>query len=371
MNLGRISAAALVAVACAALVPWPTARVVGQSLSRRPDIPSLTESGEGLTIRLRGEQGTVRFASADAGGIRLANAGAAAEARARAFVRGYGSAFGIADEAQLEMRRGAVTDATGIEHVRFEQRHLGVPVFAGEFLVHLRGARVLAANGHIATNLPSSVAATLPASSARATVERLVERLLAEALAGGVDPGSDVRYSEPRLEILDLSVFGPTTVAPRVAWFVEVRATALREWIWVDAQDEMLLHHVNQLTGARQREVFNLGGASTPPVSPARIEGAAPVGNTDVDNAYDFSGATYDYFLTAHGRDSFDDAGTTVTSMVHYQTGYAGAFWNADWMVFGDGYPAAEDIVGHEFTHGVIDRTAALINLRQSGELAE
>ena len=53
----------------------------------------------------------------------------------------------------------------------------------------------------------------------------LGERLLAEARTDGVDPGPDVRYSEPRLEILDLSVFGLTTVAP--PWYQEFAVESL------------------------------------------------------------------------------------------------------------------------------------------------
>ena len=56
-------------------------------------------------------------------------------------------------------------------------------------------------------------------------------------------------------------------------------------------------------------------GRSTTPTAarrPARFargEGDPATGNRDVDNAYDFTGATYDYYASNFGRDSYDGAG--------------------------------------------------------------
>ena len=40
-------------------------------------------------------------------------------------------------------------------------------------------------------------------------------------------------------------------------------------------------------------------------------------------------------------------------------------------MVFGTGYAAADDVVGHELTHGYVERTSGLFYLHQSGALNE
>ena len=37
---------------------------------------------------------------------------------------------------------------------------------------------------------------------------------------------------------------------------------------------------------------------------------------------------TYDYFLGEHGRDRYDDNGAILNNYVHYDGGYANAFWN-------------------------------------------
>jgi hypothetical protein len=47
------------------------------------------------------------------------------------------------------------------------------------------------------------------------------------------------------------------------------------------------------------------------------------------------------------------------------------ASWDGSHMVFGDGYAEGDDVVAHELTHGVIDRTSQLFYLHQSGAINE
>ena len=69
---------------------------------------------------------------------------------------------------------------------------------------------------------------------------------------------------------------------------------------------------------------------------------------TDVDQAYDLSGITYDYFLGVHGRDSYDNAGGVLRSSVRYGVDYRNAYWDGQQMVYGAGYTSADDVVAHE-----------------------
>jgi Zn-dependent metalloprotease len=95
------------------------------------------------------------------------------------------------------------------------------------------------------------------------------------------------------------------------------------------------------------------------------------VAETDVDQAYDLSGITYDYFLGVHGRDSYDNAGGVLRSSVRYGVDYRNAYWDGQQMVYGAGYTSADDVVAHELTHAVTERTANLFYYNQSGALNE
>lgn len=86
----------------------------------------------------------------------------------------------------------------------------------------------------------------------------------------------------------------------------------------------------------------------------------------------------YNYFYNVHGRNSFDNQGSTVRSTVHYGTNYNNVFWNGDQIVYGDGdgknfipFSGALDVVAHEFTHAVIDYSAQLEYHDQPGALNE
>jgi Zn-dependent metalloprotease len=109
-----------------------------------------------------------------------------------------------------------------------------------------------------------------------------------------------------------------------------------------------------------------------------RGEGDAPTQDIAVNEAYDALGATYDYYLQVHGRDSIDGRGLPLDASVHYRRAFNNAFWNGRQMVFGDGdglvfnrFTQSLDIIGHELTHGVTQYEAGLDYQGQSGALNE
>jgi Zn-dependent metalloprotease len=90
---------------------------------------------------------------------------------------------------------------------------------------------------------------------------------------------------------------------------------------------------------------------------------------------------TWDYYLNVHGRHGIADDGRGATSKVH-QSLFGTPWVNASWsdscfcMTYGDGdssyWPlVALDVAGHEMSHGVTSRTAALIYSGESGGLNE
>ena len=85
-----------------------------------------------------------------------------------------------------------------------------------------------------------------------------------------------------------------------------------------------------------------------------------------VDAHYN-AGVTYDYYYNTFDRNSYDDNGGSLNSSVHYDRNYNNAFWDGTQMVYGDGdgvtfspLSGALDVVAHELTHAVTERTANL-----------
>jgi Zn-dependent metalloprotease len=102
--------------------------------------------------------------------------------------------------------------------------------------------------------------------------------------------------------------------------------------------------------------------------------------STDVEaiEAYDGSGATYDFFAQLFGRRSIDDQGMRLDSTVHYGTRFENAMWNGRQMIYGDGdgrifnrFTASLEVIAHELTHGVTQFATALGYAGQTGALNE
>ncbi len=332
------------------------------------------QADQGLTIVQRSESGLAAFAAARGEGILLPAAESdPAEARASAFVDLYGQSFGLQGRSQVRLARPPRRDALGLEHVRFQQMHLGVPVAGGELIVHLRGARAMGANGRIADRMPADVQPGIEPDAALDVARQVIARH--EPRAAGA------RYTAPRLEIVSPSFLEHKADGPAsLAWFVEASGPGLRRFIWVDAKTGGLLLQFSQLATALSRQVYD-ANSGPPPGTLARSEGDGPTGNTEVDFAYDLMGAAYNYFLNTFGRDSYNGAGAPLISSVNafdFPGPVAGltefpvcASWTGTTMTFCPGFVAADDIVGHEITHGIIEHEANLYYLGQSGALNE
>ena len=320
--------------------------------------------------------GLVSFVSTAAGAPIPLDGPGTAEERAREFLGAFGPAFGIVPGVEMETVRVSPLDEVGMEHVRFRQTYLGIAVTGGELTVHLWDRSVVAVNAKTLPDLKGvATVPTVTASEARTLASEAVEEGL------GVTGAS---LSEPRLELLNKGLLGGRGFATTLVWFIEARKIDLREYIWIDARAGRVVLQFSQLTDARDREVYDAndpgdGIYGSLPGTLVRSEGGPPVAGpaaADANAAYEYSGDTYDYFHDHHGRDSYDDAGATLISTVRYcpnsvSCPYANAFWNGVQMVYGAGFPAADDVDAHELTHAVTERTANLFYYMQSGALNE
>jgi Zn-dependent metalloprotease len=130
--------------------------------------------------------------------------------------------------------------------------------------------------------------------------------------------------------------------------------------------------------GQKQRTIYDAHTAQTLPGDVVRVEGAPATGDPAVNEAYDYLGATFDFFWDVYERNSIDDEGLPLNATVHFGQDYDNAFWDGERMVFGDGdgelfnrFTIAVDIVGHELAHGVTEDEAQLVYFNQAGALNE
>lgn len=350
----------------------PAARDAARTLDA-PGAPHVVRDGLGRT-RLVGASAGGRLAAAPLGTRDPVRA-------ARVHARRYAAGFGAAAASTLRTLRVAGS-ATG-PVVRLQQTVAGVPVMAGEVVVAMDEATALLSVSGETSRRIRSTAYVLPASRAANVAARTVAR------EHGL-PRRDLQVARPTRLLFDPSLVDRRgTEGARAVWRVEVTSPAhplVRDLVLVDARSGRVALRLDQVAHATNRVVCD--GAEVPAPEPdcrpggyARTEGAVATGVVDVDQAYDHTGAASDWFQSRLGLDltamiGVDRGdGPRIRSTVRFcpEEGcpFDNAYWTGEQMVYGTGFAAADDVVAHELTHGVTERTAGLIYWFQSGAINE
>jgi len=293
--------------------------------------------------------------------------------------------------------RGAIVDADGTEHVRFERSYRGLPVIGGDLVVHSRNGRFKSMSLSLHEPLALAVHPTLTPEDAM--------------VMAGADFGSDFAGAPERT----LVVYARGE-APRLAWKVRMSNERADTTYIVDAHTAAILDRwsnretaaatgkaktmysgdvalaTNSISGGYELRDPSRGSMRTIDGSNSRTSGQV---YTDSDNTWGNSAAsdkataaaeaqygaatTWDYYKNAHGRNGIANDGKGSYSRVHYGKRYANAYWSdaCFCMTYGDGDGVSIgplvslDITGHEMSHGVNANTADLIYSGESGGLNE
>ena len=350
--------------------------------------PGGQEGDEGLVSGLDAarvaqnpETDTVSLVGAGSGDPIERPAGLSADAptasAARAHLEEVGPAFGIQDPASGAELRDTEAVGGGRSVATFQQVYEDIPVLGGELRVQTTGSNeLLSACGE---TLPKVSVDTEPGFGADQARE---VALAATAKQYETGPG-ELDATEPELWIFDADLLGgPCPRVPRLVWRTEVTPEGLdefRELVLIDAREANVALSFNQIHTLKNRETYT---ANNTPALPGTLvcdeSNPACAGNTDEDAklAHRYAGDTYDFYASNHARHSVDDAGMPFMSTVDYcptagGCPYGNAFWDGTRMVYGDGFTAADDAVGHELTHGVTDHESRLFYYYQSGAINE
>jgi bacillolysin/thermolysin len=283
---------------------------------------------------------------------------------ARTFLAQHGSLFGLRDQGSELRLVSSSKDELGFTHFRYQQLHSGLPVFGQQLVVHAKDDSVTAVGGRVTPNI---VDAEPKLGSGEATRRALTATRAALSADGSPATGE--------LRAIGTQALGWYTLqdgTPRLAYEVVVGQRADQRWqMYVDAGSGEVLDKWDLVHSAMNRETVDTKTGKV------RREGEGPTGDAVLDEAHDNAAGVYDFYKAEFGRDSIDDRGMKLKSVVHYGNKYNNAFWNGSYMTYGDGDGVrfsplvSPDVVGHEMTHGVTERTAGLRYVRQSGALNE
>ncbi|GHG91943.1 M4 family metallopeptidase [Streptomyces lanatus] len=315
--------------------------------------------------------------------------------------------------------RDVIVDPDGTQHVRYDRTYHQLPVLGGDFVLHLakdgtyRGAS-RATKGAIA---PKSVTPKVSAPKAA-------------DLAAGVLRALNLGETLKRLTAKPQLVVDTLHGAPKLAWRTDAVAQDARgnpvartvltdagSGAQIDAWDSIetvsgdgksLYAGTVPLQTTASGSTYQLkdptrGGTYTGDAANKTdlcilticLNRAPATVFTDSDNHWGTgttadrasaavdaqygTDATWDYYKSVHGRNGIAGDGKGSYNRVHYGNAYNNAFWddNCFCMTYGDGDGTqlgplvSLDVAGHEMSHGVTAKTAALTYSGESGGLNE
>jgi Zn-dependent metalloprotease len=321
--------------------------------------------------------------------------------------------------AQNTSVRDVVIDKDGTQHVRYDRTYRHLPVLGGDFVVHLAPSGAYR-GANRATGRAISLSSITPALSAPKAARLAVNALRA------ANPGEALKKVTAKPQLVVDALHG----TPRLAWRTDavaqdslgnpVARTALtdaRTGARIDSWDsiETATGDGNSLYSGTVPLETTVSGSTNQLKDPTRgntytgdaanktdlcifgicISRAPATLFTDTDNhwgtgaASDRSSAavdaqygtneTWDYYKNIHGRNGIAGDGKGSYNRVHYGNNYNNAFWDDSCfcMTYGDGDGStfgplvALDVAGHEMSHGVTSKTAALTYSGESGGLNE
>ncbi|QNR25645.1 M4 family metallopeptidase [Croceimicrobium hydrocarbonivorans] len=330
---------------------------------------------------------------------------------AEAFIEQYHQQLGLGEKDRLELQRVSY-GKDGSEHRHYQQLHQGIPVEAGELIIHLRNNAVYLANGEIVSDLNLNPEASISESQAlQYALNYFPAQIFAWEAKGEARP-------QGNLVILNKN-FSKEAQQYQLSWKFDVYSYEPydRNWVYINAQNGSLSHSLSRIhsqdTGTARtkysgtRSIYTSydsdsalyvlhdsltgGGIYTFNMQKRTNKGTA-IDFYDDDNYWNNFNANFDeaatdahwgaervysYFKQHYNRFSYDDQNSPLNSFVHYDSNYVNAFWNGQEMTYGDGNGVAStplislDVVAHEITHGITEYTANLIYQGESGALNE
>jgi len=254
-------------------------------------------------------------------------------------------------------------------YVRFEQTCAGLPVFASSVVVQLdqeKKIEYLSSDIVNETQLPHILNVI---DSPIITDLEAIEVLKQDT--AGLD-----FWTSPELMLYCPDIVG-NVGPPSLVWRIETAS----ESILVDAASKDIVLRYPLQTGLVNRVIYDLYcQRNWDYTNLVREEGEPEYGIvSDVDLAYRYAGNVYDFFLRHHNRDGLDNDGAPIICLTNYSShvseadcGYFGAFWSQSgrYLAFGPGC-IFDDVVAHEYTHGITQHMSGLIYLNESGAINE
>jgi Zn-dependent metalloprotease len=282
-------------------------------------------------------------------------------------VTGLGNVAASASASELRVARVS-TDELGASHVRLDQFYKGLRVFGAQTVVHMNNRGITAVNGDFVPDINLSTTPKVTATNAA----QIAVTALAKKLRMGNLKATQTDLNVYRMGLLE-GYYGQSVLA----YNVQVSGPGkVLEQVWVNAVSGAILNQISLSEGALYRVAYSPQyDPNNPNMYVVRKEGDPPLSpipgqNSAIDNLYDFTGQTYNFYASAFGRDSYDALGKTMRTVLLVNDQCPNAYWNGSTTNYCPGFDE-DDVVSHEWSHAYTEYTHGLIYSYQSGALNE
>ncbi|MGB0525773.1 MAG: M4 family metallopeptidase [Flammeovirgaceae bacterium] len=320
------------------------------------------------------------------------------------------------------------TDALGQTHTRLSQYYQGVRVYGSELILHQSTANYRITGRHFASPEKLTTTPTLALDWAKSiSKDHLTTTKNRSWKSPHAQAVSHLHFQHFQHELVVYHLPNQTE-KDFLVWHLTVRPNLIERWeYFVDAHNGEILHHYNHtcsIDGPRTAQATDLNGV-TQTINTYEIgsefhlfDGSRSMFNNSINDpegaiiTLDFqntnlndpqyaeitsntnawndraavsahvnAGEAYAYFKEVHGRNSINGQGGNIISFINVAdddgSGLDNAFWNGQYIFYGNGdfafdpLAGALDVAGHEMSHGVIQNTANLEYMGESGAINE
>ena len=315
-------------------------------------------------------------------------------------------------------------DEIGMQHIKLEQKFMGIPVYGGEIYLHKRNGNIDIFNGN---SFPTpSLNSVVPVIAESFANQQAISDIKTRTTFRDLLPEERtfLKYNSPEAELV---VYHKIDLlkSERLTWHLTVRPNLVERWeYFIDAKTGEIIHFYNNTqsdgdvtatgidlngvsrsfhaflqsgtyylldmsrpmfikeTGIGTISTYDANNTSTGAnFAATRVTSANNTWSAKAISAQYTATATYEYYRITHGWNSINNKGCDIPLIINITnedgTSMENAFWNGTAAFFGNGGSTFKPLAGgfdvgaHELGHAVVGNSANLEYQGQSGALNE
>ncbi len=334
-----------------------------------------------------------------------------------AYLQDLKSKFDLANEDSFE-QLSSLLNKSGFTREKYQQHHKGIPVVGAKYFLHIKDGLVNKSTGNILPSISINENPSILKSSAVKSAKEFIEREIIKT--DQLQENLTFDFHDIKLCIIDRA-YPDFSGNYKLAFQIFAEANTyypIHERIFVDAHNGKVISSFTEICdhsvpGVVKTKYYGEQSIIADSINPTKyvlrdsIRGVFTIKGPDSDSSLDLrypdfcdddnywnnvnedfdevggdahycASSFHDFLNNEFGWKGLDNQGLELVTVVHASRKYyTNAYWNGDKVFVGNGdcdqYDPLTvlDVIGHEFTHAVIDHSCDLVYQDEPGALNE